>query len=744
MASDRRTGMDYPAADESIETVNSQCWECAVMCGASIEMRDGEVSRIRGNRRHPYSHGLFCMKGVHAPLKARNNPRRLSRPLVRNGARGEGRWREVSFEEALDRIADGLTQCLDDSGPLSIGGAVSSPYYSRGAALQLFLRSCGSPNIMINQDLCQGARQVSEMVTGTRINLGEDVANTECIMVVGKSPSESDIVRWGEIKAARKTRNTPLIVVDPRKTKLARTADLWLPIRPGTDLVLALGMINWIITTDSYDREFVGRWCHGFPELADHARSYPLDRVERITGIDERLIAEASKLYSGAGSAVAILGHGIDGQVGGVQTARAFHALISICGNIDVPGGHRLAKRLPRFTSYWDLVHDPDFRLPAEIEYQTLGAEQFPLWSGPEGWAKACHNPTAIEAMIAGSPYPLRGLYVTGVNIAVTYPGSSRVREALMNLDFLAVATDSLNPTALLADVVLPKTTSLEEEEVSWHPGGPTVNITQQVLPPIGEARSDVDALGQLAKKMRTRGSFVHDFVFWSTHRQFNEYLLEGTGLTLDALRRDGFHEIPFGYREYEVEGFPTPSGRVELYSQTLAKYGLGGLPRIEHLGTIVNDPDEEGASYPLLLLTGIRSMAYHHSRFRDHDWARRSESLPQISVNPDDALRRELTSGDWVRLVSPAGSCELVVAVTEEVPPGIVGTGMGWWWPERLQSGDSLTSNINNAVAYVGEQDHVLGAPNLRRLPCELEGPLAEPPNALARERSAPSEGSP
>ena len=172
---------------------------------------------------------------------------------------------------------------------------------------------------------------------------------------------------------------------------------------------------------------------------------------------------------------------------------------------IDRPGGN-LRQRMPKgFSTYIELLHRPEFRLDAATEGRTLGADKFPLWAGPKGWQTACHNPTVIEAMLTGHPHPVRALYASGVNILLTYPDARRTIEALKSLDFVAVAAHSMTPTAEWADIVLPKTTTLEEEDVSFMPSAPAVLFTRAVLAPQGEARSEIDIARPLIERLDRR-----------------------------------------------------------------------------------------------------------------------------------------------------------------------------------------------------------------------------------------------
>ncbi len=444
------------------QVIASTCKECAVKCGSLIYVRDGEIVKIAGNPAHPHSEGAFCIKGVRAPVAAYAHPDRLLFPLRRAGGRGEGNWQQVSWDAALAEIAERLGEVKQRSGPLSICGAVSNQYGSRGVAMALTLRSLGSPNYMINQDLCQGCRRTASMLTGLGAAPANELKRTRCVLVIGKSPSDSDVVQWMHLKAAKRN-GARLIVADPRRTQMARMAQNWLPIKPGTDAALALAMTHVIFEEELWDREFVEASCTGTAELRARAANYSPATAAAITGIPAERIIEAARIFATEKPACLVLGHGIDAQANGVATARAFYALLALTGNIDRPGTNRMAKGLAGFRDTGPILNDPAFRLPPAIEEQIIGGREFPLWSGPHAWAKTCHNPSVIRAMRGSEPYPVRALYASGVNIVCTYPGMRETIAALRGLDLLVVASDHMTPTAELADCVRPNTTLLEE-----------------------------------------------------------------------------------------------------------------------------------------------------------------------------------------------------------------------------------------------------------------------------------------
>ncbi|MHA1109080.1 MAG: molybdopterin-containing oxidoreductase family protein, partial [Alphaproteobacteria bacterium] len=699
----------------------TMCWECSTHCGALVTTEDGRVTKVAPNPDHPASRGAFCIKGIRGLPELTYHKDRLLYPLRRTGERGEGRWRRISWDEALDEMAQRFLSVREEHGPLAIAGAVSNANFSRGVMVALLMRTLGSPNWLMNQDLCGGCRAVSDRITGITITGGEDIDNTDCALIVGRNPQAADPVQWTALKKAQ-ARGAKIVVIDPARTPAAKMADLWLQPRPGADAAIALAMIHVVITEDLHDRDFVERWCHGFDRLAERAAQYPPEVASRISGVAADDIIAAAHLYA-AGPGCFVSGHGIDAFSNGVQTFRAFHSLLAICGNMDRKGGNRRVKKPKGFRNYLEVLHDKNFRLPLEVEQQTIGAERFPLWAGPRGWQTACHNPSAIEAILTGEPYALRAMYVSGVNIVVTYPDTQKTMAALKSLDFLVVASHMMTPTAELADIVLPKTTGLEDEEISYE-AGPCLSITQPVIEPLGETRSDFDIAHALVRHLETHGlNDARRFLRWNSKREFSEFLLGDCAITIEELADKGYAEYSFDLGNFEEVGFNTPSGKIELYSETLAELGLEplpefALPRTECVGEDILD------EYPLVLLTGAREKTYHHSRFREQDWARKVSPHPKLQINPETAAHQGVKTGEWVAVQTRdnSGSCHLVVDITGDVAPGVLRTGMGWWYPEAAgPERGALEVNINAAMSYGAPWDPVSGSADTRGIPCRI-----------------------
>jgi thiosulfate reductase/polysulfide reductase chain A len=702
-------------------TYATTCWECSTCCGALATLRAGRVVEFGPNPAHPYSKGAFCIKGIRGAPGITYGENRLLYPMRRTGARGEGAWSRISWQDALEEMAERLAKVRQTYGAQAIVGATSGAYFSRSLILALTLRSIGSPNWMINQDLCGGCRAVSARVTGLDITRGEDIDNTRCALIVGRNSSMADPVEWAALKAAKK-RGARMIVIDPKRTQAAQMADLWLQPRIGTDAALALAMTHVVISEGLYDKTFVQRWCRGFDELARRAEEFSPAVAERYTGVPADKIGAAARMYA-QGPSTFVSGHGIDAFSAGVQTFRAYHCLVAISGNVNRPGGN-LRLRTPKgFRSYGDLLHMPQFRLDATTEKATIGRERFPLWAGPQGWQTACHNPSVIEAILTGEPYPVRALYASGVNILVTYPNTRRSIAALRALDFVAVATHSMTPTAEYADIVLPKTTTLEEEDVSFMPSGPTVLFTRALAPPQGEARSELDIALPLLEKMAERQALTRHLLPWRSQREFNLYLLGESGITIEELERTGYKQLCAEPVTPQERPFATRSGKIELYSPLLAELGLDPLPNYA-APSRTRLPDFVTREFPLVLVTGDREKSYHHSRFRDQPWALKVSPDPRLTMHPETARALGLKDGAWVALevAQGKGACRLRLKFSEATPRDVVNTGMGWWLPSAAAPDrGALDININAALDYGGPYDPFSGSSDIRGLACRV-----------------------
>jgi anaerobic selenocysteine-containing dehydrogenase len=431
------------------------CLTCINACGVLIHVDHDKIVKVEGNPQHPFSRGFLCPKGL-ALKQIVYHPERLKYPLKRAGERGEGKWKRISWEEALEEIATKLAEAKHHWGSESVvfaGGfnAVASLSQNLGMFLHLF----GSPNRLVNVHVCAMPAHMAGIYTTGFTIMSADFLNSRCILLWGLNPESAWRSQLQEIMEAR-DKGAKLIVVDPRLTSLASRADVWLQVRPGTDCALALGMLHIIINERLYEEEFVERWTVGFDQLCQQVQFYPPQRVEEITWVPATKLIEAARLY--ARSKPASLAPGAAGMcqsINAFQANRALAILAAVTGNLDVPGGnvHYLAPLRRRSAMAGEM--DASFgKLAPEQLQRRLGSEDFRIIS--HAGLIFAHPAAVWQAILESKPYPVKAVLGLGGNPVVSFENSAEVRKALLSLEFFASASLFMNPTTELADIVLP------------------------------------------------------------------------------------------------------------------------------------------------------------------------------------------------------------------------------------------------------------------------------------------------
>jgi thiosulfate reductase/polysulfide reductase chain A len=698
--------------------VRSICQACHCNCGVLVHVEDGRVTKVTGDPDHPMNHGFICVKGQAQP-ELLYHPDRLKYPVKRTGGRGEGKWQRISWDEALDEIAAGLAKVQGEYGAESIAVMTGTGPRTGNNTARLFCLMMGTPNrISVDNHICFAPSVVAETSTygvmTTMMEIGPDYNNADCIMVWGGNPLSSHPPRGEEVARAKRKRGAKLIVVDPRRTALAAMADIWLQVRPGTDLALALGVINVVITEELYDKEFVGRWCHGFEELKKHVEAYTPEKVAEITWLPADSIREAARLY--AATKPAVLHHriGVEHNVNSVQTDRAFALLIALTGNLDVKGGN-LFQLLPEGFS------NPCNKLnfDSAIREKRIGEKEFPLAQG------FVHCALAVEAALEGKPYPLRAMYCTTGNPVVNMQNSRRMWEALKSLDFLVVADFFMQPTAELADYVLPATTWMEKDDMGDFPNLMYTNYIaagQKAIEPLYECRDDRKILIELGKRINWPDRVPMP---WKDTDELNDAMVESLGITYQDMKDRGYIVEPMRYQKYREKGFNTPTGKVELYSTRFEQYGYDPLP-------VYHEPPESPVStpellpeYPLILTTGGRNIAFFNTEGRQIPSLRKRMPDPLIDIHPDTAKEVGISEGDWVWLETPQVRGEKVrlkARLTTEVHQKVVHAPHGWWFPEKPgPEHGCFDSNVNVVLSGDPPREPIAGSVRTRGTLCRI-----------------------
>jgi len=536
-------------------------------------------------------------------------------------------------------------------------------------------------------------------------------------MLVGTDLANSASGQWQDILYAQKS-GAKLIVVDPRRCESARHADVWLQIRPGTDGALALGMMNVIINEGLHDKDFVEDYCVGFDQLRGHVQQYTPEKVAEITSLSEEQIIQVAKLI-GTSKPISYRGNnGLTQQMNSTQASRTFSILTAITGRIDVPGGNLLPSR-PGLDMGIGLLKST--RLPREVEEQRLGATSFPLWSGPDGFMHSAHIPTVINAMITGEPYPIKSMLVINTNPAVSYPDTRKVIEALQKLEFLVVLGYTPSPTAELADLILPMQHPLEQNNFQFNEYASCIHAMPKVVEPPKGCLDDMEIMYRLSGKMVEKGYIEKNLIPWKNRDEYIETVFNQTEMSFKEFCKKGTLIIEREYSKYVKDGFRTPSGKVELYSSLMERYGYDPLPVFSEPAESPMTMPKLAKEYPLLL-TISRNQYYFGTRSAGHQWLRNRIPYPQLQIHPDVAKKRGIQQGDKVVVETPRGSFQHVAELTEDVYPQVVNGTFGWWLPEgKGRDRGSLEVNINAAMSYDPPYDPVVGINSVQNLMCQV-----------------------
>jgi anaerobic selenocysteine-containing dehydrogenase len=695
--------------------IKSSCRMCHGGCGVLVYMKEGKVTKITGDPDCPINHGTLCSKGI-ASTQIAYHPDRLTYPVRRIGPKGSGNWVRISWDEALDLIAEKI---LDYKGRFGAESIVMG--YGTGreneAVIYRFANLMGSPNVLTAGHFCYGPRVATGILTCGSNPIVDYENHPKCIMVWGNNLviSNPDCYK-GESFSECLNKGSKLIAVDPRLTRVAARADIWLPLRPGTDTALALGMINIILREELYDRDFVENYVHGWEPFVERVSEYPIERVERITGLPGERIIAAARLFATTKPAAIQWGVAIEQQITCADNDRALLALMGITGNIDVPGGQVLFKppkirNVGRFGAH--------HLLPKEQAEKRLGGDRFPL-----AGEFAIINPKCVwDAILEEQPYPVKMLFFISSNPLMTRANASEVYQALKKVEFMAVADFFLTPTAELADIVLPAATWLEMDYIGdfWKRHG--IILPRRKAIQVGECRSDHEMLNDLAHRVG-QGDY-----WWDTFEGGLDYILEPMGMTWREFKKMDYIRGERSYLKYKEKGFSTPTGKFELYSTRLEEWGCDPLPQYREPPESPLNTPELHRKYPYILITGARSPGFFHTENRQSPWLRELNQDPIVEIHPDTAGKEGIREGDWVIIESPRGKVRQRAKLFKGMDPGIVSAQHAWWFPERKDSGHGWDeSNINILTDNAYETcDPAMGATHIRTLLCRIypEKPL-------------------
>ncbi|MFQ5511843.1 MAG: IscS subfamily cysteine desulfurase [Candidatus Krumholzibacteriia bacterium] len=702
------------------------CGICPAGCWVDVGLENGKLVDIRPDTSHPL--GMICRRGQHAP-EIVYSEHRLKYPMRRVGPKGTHEFERITWDEAYQAIADNLNTIKDESGPEATAvytgrGAfelsLCDMFQPKGVAVSSasnVLFPFGSPNTMGVGALCYVSfAMISPHVTMGRmlVNMFTDMENAELLVVWGTNPAtDSPPLDMQRLENAA-GRGAEIVVIDPRYTETAeRTGARWIPIRPGTDGALALGMIEVMVDEELYDEDFAENWCHGFEELKTYVQHFSPEVVQGITGVPADFIRDMARRICSATGACPVMYTGLEYSNSGVQAIRAVHTLFALAGQLDVPGGVGLAM----LDSHFPINRACNQENPALD--RAVARDRFPVYSQYRGES---HASGLLDAVRRGEPYRIRGLIVHGASLLTSWPQTELWREVLSGLDFLVCIDRQLTADAAFADIVLPATTMFEID--SYMVYGPVFRLREKLIEPVGEARNDYLIMAQLAERLG------YGDLFPQTEEDLIRFALKGSGYTLEDIRKEGGwvknSTSMMEYKKWEKgglrkdgkPGFDTPTGKFEIWSTTLEEYGYEPLPKYtEPREGPLENPAAAG-EFPLVFNSGARIQTDFRSQHHGIKGLVSANPEPVVELHAEDARARGIESGDLVEVRTPRGAVSFRARVTDRIVQGAVECNMGGGSPVGPKAWREW--NVNE-LTDIDNYDEISGFPVYKALLCEV-----------------------
>jgi thiosulfate reductase/polysulfide reductase chain A len=636
-----------PYADAIVPTM---CEMCVWRCGVRAKVIDGVIEKLEGNPDHPHSQGYLCARGQ-AGLMMTYDGDRVLQPLMRVGERGSGRFRRIDWEEALDYVADKMLKIKENFGPEAM--IFSSTHNLSQPLFENLLYGYGSPNYGTQRSLCFNAMVTAHMLTYGIEEPARRYDNMNYIILTGRNLFGGISTSETRALMRRIAEGAHVVYLDPRFSETAAKAAEWLPIKPGTDSAFILALIHTIIQDKLYDKWFVSNYTVGFDELAAGVEPYTPTWAAGITQIPEATIDRiAHEFAANRPNAFAHPGWRTSNFVNSFQTERAIavlNALLGLCpekGDCMFPAEPAIPLGKPEQPAYPPVRAARLDGVPWKYKFvpPKLGVFQ-----------------ELRDAILSGQPYQAHGWFIARQNPMMSLPERQKTLAAFEKLGLVVVMDIIMNDSAWYADVVLPEATYLERYDPLLQVGN-RVFIRQPVIEPLGESRSALWIYKQLGERLG-----LGDFFQYQDEEDYLRQQLapwtERLGITLDQLKQTGYFEVPDedtgpSYR------WDTPSGKVELASETLRNAGHDPIP------TWVDPPEPQESEF--YLLTG---KVGQHTQFATQNNAYLFEVRPRnvLWMHPTKAAERGIQDGDTVRVTSPAGEVTIQVWLTEGIRPDCV-----------------------------------------------------------------------
>lgn len=657
--------------------------DCPDQCGLLLHKKDGKIIKVQGDPDHPVTKGNICNK-VRNMTARLYDPNRLKQPLKRIGPKGEGNFAPISWEEAIDTITSKWKDLIKMHGPESI---LPYSFYGNMGNLSAegmdrrFFHKLGAS--MLERSICNAAGSVGYSYTmGGSFGIDpEETIHTKLFIMWGINAVSTNMHQVTLAQQARKN-GAKVVVIDVHKNQTGKWADWFIPILPGTDSALALGLMHILYAENLVDQPFLDEYTVGAAELREHVRQYDPATVSAITGVPIDDLYELARMYGTTSPSFVRIGNGLQHHDNGGMAVRTIACLPALTGQWMAEGGGAIKGNSGYLAFNINALRRPDLL---------------------QNKATRTINMNQIGQALMEKENPIRSMFVYGSNPALVAPNANKVQEGLMREDLFTVVHDLfLTETAMFADLVLPATSSYETEDFYnsyWHN---YVQIQKPVVEKYGESKSNVELFKQLAVGMgfgeQAFRDSEEDMIRQALNFPDNPHL---EGITYDSLSKYQF--VKAKMQPMFPGKLPTPSGKIELYSERMKQDGYEPLPTYT---PIVKDSD-----LPFLFIPAPNHN-FLNSTFSNNAKHISMEKEPKLHMNAADAKTMGIAAGDMVRIWNGRGECLLTAAPGENVLPGVL-VSQGLWQntPETKQHINSLTPDRladmgNGAVFFSGRVD--------------------------------------
>jgi anaerobic selenocysteine-containing dehydrogenase len=649
--------------------------DCPDTCALHVTVADGRAIKVEGDPDHPTTRGVLCTK-VARYLERTYSEKRVLHPLRRVGAKGEGRFERISWDEALDTIASRFKAIADSADgpqailPYSYAGTMGLLQY--GSMDRRFFHKLGAS--LLDRTICSSAGKAGYAATiGASIGTDlEQFENARLILIWGSNPVVSNLHLWSRVQEAKR-RGAKLIAIDPYRSQTAEKCHEHLALMPGTDAALALGLMHVLIAEELIDRDYIDRYTLGFDALEQRVREYPPSRVASLTGLHEAQIVALARDYGSIAPAVIRLNYGMQRHAGGGMAIRTVACLPALVGAWRHAAGGALLSSSGTYPINTPALERPDL-----------------MWNNP----RTINMSTIGDALLEADDPPIRALFVYNSNPVAVAPDSGKVVAGFAREDLFCVVHDVfLTDTADYADIVLPATTQLEHLDVHSSYGHLYALANNAAIAPLGEAKPNTEVFRLLAARMgfdepcfAESDDSMAASAFVADHPRM-------AGIDWQTLKMQGWQRlnVPSPYAPFAEGNFPTPSGKCEFYSESLRRQGLDPLPTYTPpRESAVSDP-ALAHRFPLAMLSPPARNALN-STFGGLPVFLETEKTPWLDIDAEDAAARGIDDGDKVRVYNDRGALIVTARITDRTRPGVVVAPSIWW---RKLSPDGTNANM-------------------------------------------------